>query len=187
MPCRGSWRRQQRGSSGSGRPAGSSPSRPSRTRSRSWPGTVRILLVGQTVSVAVGWFGFILIMVGRTGWDLVVYALSFLIDLAVAFALSPHLGAKGAAIAQATTMVASNAGRLYLVWRFVHIQPFSRHYARLAIPASITAAVMVATHLALHARAWPVDLAGTAVLGGAVYIAALLLTGLAPAERAAIG
>jgi O-antigen/teichoic acid export membrane protein len=147
---------------------------------------LRILLVGQAVNVSVGSVGFILIMVGRTGWDLMVYAASFVVDLVVAFALCPHLGVEGAAVAQALTMVASNAGRLYLVWRFVHIQPFSRAYARLAIPASIAAGVMVAVHLVLRGRAWPVDLAGTAVVGGTAYVVALLLTGLTPAERAAI-
>src|SRR5439155_8049604 len=95
---------------------------------------LRILVIGQAVNVAVGGVGFILIMVGRTGWDLAVYASSFVLDLAVAFALAPHLGARGAAIAQAVTLVVSNAARLYLVWRFVHIQPFNRYYARLALP-----------------------------------------------------
>ena len=45
---------------------------------------LRILLIGQIVNVAVGSVGFILIMVGRTGWDLIVYAGSFLLDLTVA-------------------------------------------------------------------------------------------------------
>src|SRR5205814_417929 len=80
---------------------------------------LRILVVGQTVNVAVGSVGFILIMVGRTGWDLVMYAGSFLLDLLVAFALAPRFGANGAAVAQAVTLTASNAFRLYLVWRFV--------------------------------------------------------------------
>src|SRR4029453_10222092 len=77
---------------------------------------LRILLIGQLVNVAVGSVGFILIMVGRTGWDLTVYAGSFVIDLAVAFALAPSLGARGGAIAPAVTLVVANAGRLYLVW-----------------------------------------------------------------------
>jgi O-antigen/teichoic acid export membrane protein len=38
---------------------------------------LRILLIGQTVNVSVGAAGFVLIMVGRTGWDLTVYASSF--------------------------------------------------------------------------------------------------------------
>ena len=100
---------------------------------------LRILLIGQSVNVSVGAAGFILIMVGRTTWDLAVYASSFVLDLAMALLLVPHLGPKGAAIAQATTLVFSNALRLYLVWRFVRIQPYDRDYARLLIPAAIGA------------------------------------------------
>jgi O-antigen/teichoic acid export membrane protein len=147
---------------------------------------IRILLVGQAVNVAVGSVGFILIMVGRTGWDLVVYAASFLVDLGVAFALAPHLGARGAAIAQATTMVVSNVSRLYLVWRFVHIQPFNRHYFRLAIPATACAVAMVAAHLAVSGGSWPVDLVATALAGTLVYLAVLLAAGLTPTEKATV-
>ncbi|HEX9411494.1 MAG TPA: lipopolysaccharide biosynthesis protein [Actinomycetota bacterium] len=147
---------------------------------------LRILLIGQAVNVAVGGVGFILIMVGRTGWDLVVYAASFLVDLGVAFVLAPRLGAEGAAIAQAATMVVSNTGRLYLVWRFVHIQPFNRHYLRLAVPAAAGGLVMLAVHLALRHGAWPADLAGTGVAGAVAYVGALVAFGLAPGERAAL-
>src|SRR4029077_5875723 len=111
---------------------------------------LRILLIGQSVNVAVGSVGFILIMVGRTGWDLTVYAGSFLLDLVLAFVLAPRFGAEGAATAQAVTLAASNAVRLWLVWRFVKIQPFNRHYARLAIPTAIAGAVMLAVHLVLR-------------------------------------
>jgi O-antigen/teichoic acid export membrane protein len=141
---------------------------------------LRILLVGQTVNVATGSVGFILIMVGRTGWDLMVYLGSFLLDFALAVLLSSHLGTTGAAIAQAVTLAASNGVRLYLVWRFV------RHYARLAIPAAAGGGAMVAVHLALRHGAWPVDLLVSALSGAAVYAAVLVWVGLAPAERAAL-
>jgi O-antigen/teichoic acid export membrane protein len=147
---------------------------------------LRILLVGQAVNVATGSVGFILIMVGRTGWDLAVYAASFVLDLVVAFALVPHLGAEGAAVAQAVTLVASNAARLYLVWRFVRIQPFNRHYARLAIPGAIGGLAMWGTHVLLRHAAWPVDLVLSGGLGTIVYALALLSLGLAPAERGAL-
>jgi O-antigen/teichoic acid export membrane protein len=147
---------------------------------------LRILLIGQIVNVAVGSVGFILIMVGRTGWDLAVYAGSFALDLGMAFALAPHLGTKGAAVAQAVTLAVSNAARLWLVWRFVRIQPFNRHYARLAIPAGAGLVAMVAVHWALRHSAWPVDLAATGVVGSLAYVAALLGWGLTPAERAAL-
>lgn len=144
---------------------------------------LRILLIGQAVNVAVGSVGFILIMVGRTGWDLVVYAASFALDLGVAFWLAPSFGAEGAAVAQSVTLVFANAIRLYLVWRFVRIQPFTRHYALLAVPAGAGAAVMVAVHGALRGSAWPVDLAVTAAVGGLAYLVALAAVGLTPGER----
>ncbi len=144
---------------------------------------LRILLIGQLINVAVGSVGFILIMVGRTGWDLAVYAGSFALDLIVAFSLSPSLGTKGAAIAQATTLAVSNATRLFLVWRHVHIQPFNRHYFRLAIPAGVTLGAMVLVHAVLEGRAWPVDLIGTGLVGGFVYATMMLYAGLTPTER----
>ena len=49
---------------------------------------LRILIVGMIVPVMVGTVGFILIMAGRTGWDLVVYLGGFAIDIGVAVALA---------------------------------------------------------------------------------------------------
>ncbi|MGZ5306404.1 MAG: oligosaccharide flippase family protein [Actinomycetota bacterium] len=147
---------------------------------------LRILLIGQTVNVSVGAAGFILIMVGRTTWDLTVYASSFLLDLAMALLLVPHLGPKGAAIAQATTLVFSNALRLFLVWRFVRIQPYDRDYARLLIPAAIGAVAMLGVHSVLDGPKWALDLVGTGLVGGLAYYTAFLLFGLTPSEKGAV-
>ncbi len=147
---------------------------------------LRILLIGQIVNVSVGAAGFILIMVGRTVWDMLVYLSSVLLDLTVAFALIPHLGPKGAAIAQATTLVFSNVFRLYLVWRFVHIQPYDRHYARLVVPAAIGAAAMLGIHSVLSGPRWALDLLGTGLVGGLVYYTAFLLFGLTASEKGSV-
>jgi O-antigen/teichoic acid export membrane protein len=147
---------------------------------------LRILLIGQAVNVSVGAAGFILIMVGRTTWDLAVYASSFVLDLAMALLLVPPLGPKGAAIAQASTLVFSNALRLYLVWRSVRIQPYDRDYARLLIPAAIGALAMLGAHSVLDGPKWALDLVGTGLIGGSVYSIALLLFGLTPSEKGAV-
>jgi O-antigen/teichoic acid export membrane protein len=147
---------------------------------------LRTLLIGQAVNVSVGAAGFVLIMAGFTGWDLVVYASSFALDLLLAVVLVPHLGTEGAAIAQTVTIAASNALRLWLVWRFVRIHPYDSRYARLLLPAAITAAAMVGAHALLASTAWPVDLLGTAVVGGVVYLPAAIAFGLTPGERASI-
>jgi O-antigen/teichoic acid export membrane protein len=147
---------------------------------------LRILLIGQIVNVSVGAAGFVLIMVGRTTWDLIVYASSFAVDVVIAVLLVPHLGPKGAAIAQATTLVFSNLFRLSLVWRFVHIQPYDRDYARLLVPAALGALTMIGVHSVLEGPRWAVDLLGTGAIGGLVYYTAFLLFGLTPAERGAV-
>lgn len=149
---------------------------------------LRVLLIGQAVNVSVGAAGFILIMVKRTGWDLTVYALSFVLDLALAITLigSLDMGAMGAAIAQATALVVSNALRLYLVWRFVRIQPYDRYYARLLIPTAVCTVVMVAVHAVTSGPHWAFDLLATGAIGGAVYYVTLVVYGLTPGEKASV-
>jgi O-antigen/teichoic acid export membrane protein len=147
-----------------------------------------ILLAGQLVNVATGSVGFILIMVGRTGWDLAVYGGSVLLSVGASVALiaGAGLGMEGAAIAGAFTLAASNLARLGLVWRFLRIQPFTRHYARLVWPALAAVATGVLAHLGLRGAAWPVDLGGTGLAVIAAYAAVLVAVGLPPGERRAL-
>lgn len=141
-----------------------------------------ILIAGQFINVATGSVGFVLIMVGRTGWDLVVYGASLVMNLGLAFWLCPRYGMEGAAIANAATFAASKWARLALVKRFVHIQPYDRQYLRLLAPTAAGAAVMWVVHKALDAG-WLLDLLATAGLGTLVYVVVHFAIGLAPAER----
>jgi O-antigen/teichoic acid export membrane protein len=147
-----------------------------------------ILLFGQLVNVATGPVGFILVMVGRTGWDLVVYAASVAFDIGVAVLLIGGLsmGMEGAAIAGALTMALSKLARLGLVRRFVRIQPYDRDYLRLAIPAVVAAAGVWATARVLSDVAWPATLVVPALVGTILYATVLPAAGLAPEERRAI-
>ena len=146
-----------------------------------------ILLLGQLVNVATGTVGFILIMVGRTGWDLVVYALSVAFDIGAAMLLISGLGLgmEGAAVAGAVTMALSKLARLWLVWRFVGIQPFDLQYARLAIPTAVAVAAGIGAHLLLEDLGWQIDLVGTGAVVAVAYLGALVAFGLPPAEKRA--
>jgi O-antigen/teichoic acid export membrane protein len=146
-----------------------------------------ILLLGQLVNVATGTVGFILVMVGRTGWDMVVYTVSVAFDVGAAVLLIAglDLGMEGAAIAGALTITLSKLARLGLVWRFVGIQPYDRDYARLLLPALAGAAGGVAAHLALSSGPWQLDLVGSAVAALAGYVPVLLAVGLPGTERRA--
>ena len=145
-----------------------------------------ILIAGQFINIATGSVGFVLIMVGRTGWDLVVYAASLTLNLGLAFWLCPRYGMEGAAIANAVTFAVSKWARLALVKRFVNIQPYDRDYVRLVMPSVITLATMWAIHQWLTAH-WLIDLATTGAVGLIVYGVSYLLLGLTPAERKAAG
>ena len=141
-----------------------------------------ILLAGQFINIATGSVGFVLIMVGRTGWDLVVYAASLALNLGLAFWLCPRYGMEGAAIANAVTFALSKWARLALVKRFVDIQPYDRDYSRLLIPTAGSLATMWGLERLLHGG-WLIELVTLGLAGAVVYLALYLALGLTPAER----
>lgn len=149
---------------------------------------LRILIVGMIVPVMVGTVGFILIMAGRTGWDLVVYVGSFALDVALAVWLArpEELGMRGAAVAQAVTLTVSAVARLLLVRRFLGIWPFDVGYLRLVPPALLGGVAMAAAHAALPSEKWLLDLVVSFAVGSLVYAGALVAAGIPAAERAAL-
>jgi hypothetical protein len=142
----------------------------------------------MAVNVTVGTVGFILIMAGRTGWDLTLYLCGFAIDVGVAVALAgPNsLGIRGAATAQAVTLTFSAVARLLLVRRFLGIWPFDRKWLRLAVPALLGALTMGLIHAVMPEGKWALDLVVSAGLGTGVYGAAMLVMGLSATERATV-
>jgi O-antigen/teichoic acid export membrane protein len=146
---------------------------------------LRILIVGMIVPVMVGTVGFILIMAGRTGWDLIVYMAGFAIDVGVAFTLARPdvLGIRGAAIAQALTLSFSALARLALVRRFLGIWPFDARFLRLILPTVVGAAVMIGLDLLIEDASWLLELVIAGGVGSAVYVALLVAMGLTPGER----
>jgi O-antigen/teichoic acid export membrane protein len=146
---------------------------------------LRILIVGMIVPVTVGTVGFILIMAGRTGWDLLVYAGSFGLDIAVAFWLArpESLGVRGAAVAQAVTLTVSAIARLLLVRRFLGIWPFDAGYLRLVPAAATGGLAMALVHGAMPDDGWTLDLLVSLGAGAAAYVAALVAVGLPRGER----
>jgi O-antigen/teichoic acid export membrane protein len=147
---------------------------------------LRILIVGMIMPVMVGTVGFILIMAGRTGWDLLVYVGGFTVDVGLALALArpDALGVRGAAIAQAVTLTLSAIARLLLVRRFLGIWPFEGLYLRLLAPTVIGGVAMAGAHAIMPDAGWLLDLMVSAGLGTVAYGAALIAFGLKPSERA---
>ncbi len=147
---------------------------------------LRILSVGQAINVSVGAAGFVLIMAGRTGWDLTVYGSSVVLDFVLALVLVPKFGINGAAAAQAITIALSNWFRLSLVRRFVGIFPWDATYARLIVPTAGCAIAMVVVRALTGGARWYVQLVVVGLVGLAAYVPLVLRFGLADSERVAI-
>jgi O-antigen/teichoic acid export membrane protein len=147
---------------------------------------LRILVIGQAINVSVGAAGFVLIMAGRTGWDLTVYALSAALDIGLSFLLVPKFGIEGAAAAQAITIACSNWLRLVLVRRYVGIFPWDASYVRLILPAAACAIAMLLAKAVVGETHWFLQLLVMAAVGVVAYLPALLVFGLVPGERIAL-
>jgi O-antigen/teichoic acid export membrane protein len=146
---------------------------------------LRILLVGQAANVATGSVGFILIMTGFTGLDLLGSAFGTGLLLALAIPLTDAYGIEGTAIAAAVSVAAVNFLRLAQVRQRIGIHPYDLAYLRLAFPAAAAALAAVGAHAALSDEAWWVSLAATSGACLAAY-GVLLPLALPARERAAL-
>jgi O-antigen/teichoic acid export membrane protein len=146
---------------------------------------LRIMLVGQLINVATGSVGFVLIMVGRTGLDLLDNVVAVALLVALAAPLSSAYGIEGAALSSAIALSAVNLLRLAQVSRLVGIQPYTGDYLRLALPAGACALAAVAVHAALASAAWYTALAATTAAATAAYLV-LLPAALPAAEQQAL-
>jgi O-antigen/teichoic acid export membrane protein len=142
---------------------------------------LRILLLGQTINVATGSVGFILIMTGFTGVDLVDNALGIALLVGLAAALTAAFGIEGTATAAAVSVAGLNVLRLVQVRRRVGIQPYERAYVGLVVPAVAAAVAALGGHAALAGQSWLLSLAATAACGLVAYVALLPL--VLPAEE----
>jgi O-antigen/teichoic acid export membrane protein len=146
---------------------------------------LRILLVGQAVNVATGSVGFILIMTGFTGLDLLGNVIGTALLIGLAIPLTASYGLEGTAIAAAVSVGAVNLVRLVQVRGRIGIHPYERTYVRLVLPAGAAALAASAVHAVVSEQAWWASLAVTGASCFVVY-AALLPLALLSEERAAI-
>jgi O-antigen/teichoic acid export membrane protein len=145
---------------------------------------LRILLVGQAFNVATGSVGFILIITGFTGVDLVDNAVGVAVLVALAAGLTAAFGIEGTAAASAVSIAGLNGVRLLQVRRRVGIQPYERSYLGLALPGGAALLAAFGAHALMADHAWWLSLGATALAGLVAYL--VLLPVVLPAEERAI-
>ena len=92
-----------------------------------------ILSIGQLLNVSVGAAGYLLIMTGAQNIELANQSLCIILNIILNWHLIPIFGIKGAAIASATSLVASNSLRLLQNYLRLRIHPFSREMIFLSV------------------------------------------------------
>ena len=124
-----------------------------------------ILSVAMLVNLGTGNVTVVLLMGGKSSWNLVNTAIALALNVGLNLVLIPRYGIAGAAIAWAVSIIVDNVLALIEVWLFLGMRPFGRGY----LPAAGTALVCVGG-VGLVARA----IFGADAIGFVVFVAVAL-------------
>ncbi len=97
-----------------------------------------IMSGAMLVSMACGPVDVVLLMGGRSGWNLANTAVALGLNIGLNLVLTPRLGIEGAAIAWSAGVVANNVLPVLEVWRLMDLEPFGAGPARAAAIAAVS-------------------------------------------------
>jgi O-antigen/teichoic acid export membrane protein len=127
-----------------------------------------VLALAMLVDMGTGNVSTVLLMAGKSSWNLVNTGVSVVMNVGLNLILIPRLGIVGAALAWAASIVVENLAAVIEVEVLVSLRPFGTGY-----PVVTLAAVACIGGVALAARAalgaTLVALIATAVVGGGLY------------------
>jgi O-antigen/teichoic acid export membrane protein len=93
---------------------------------------LRILALAMAFNMVTGPVGVLLLMGGKSSWNMANAALGLALNVGLNLVLIPRYGMTGAAVAWAATIVSTNVGSVVLVWRFWGLQPFGAAFRPVA-------------------------------------------------------
>jgi O-antigen/teichoic acid export membrane protein len=132
---------------------------------------VVILALAMLVNMATGPATTILLMAGRSSWNLANAAISAAINIGLNVILIPRLGITGAAVAWAASIVVQNVLPVGQIWRSLRLHPFGMA----SLAAAVSAGVCFALIGLVVRSAWgpvPAALGTSTAVALPVYLAA---------------
>jgi len=96
-----------------------------------------ILSLAMLVNMGTGTVGVVLLMAGKSSWNLANTAAALVVNVSLNFVLIPRFGIAGAAAAWAASIAVQNLAPLAEVWRALGLHPFSRGYLFVAVAAAL--------------------------------------------------
>ena len=135
-------------------------------------GVIEILGASMLVATLVGPVDMVLLMAGKSSWNLLNTVAAIVANVTLNLLLIPRYGMTGAAVAWSASILLNNLLPLVQVWRLIGLHPFGT--GTVAVAASAVLCIggvgIVAGHVLGHGVA---ALAVTAIVGGGLYTVAL--------------
>lgn len=133
---------------------------------------VVLLCLAMLFASAVGFVDVILLMVGKSAWNMGTTVVALAVDAVLDVVLIPHIGIVGAAVGWCGAIIAANLVPGLLVLRLIGVHPFSRATrTAMALTTACFAVIPLTAGLVLGGGQ-PARMVGV-VVGIAVYAAAL--------------
>ena len=98
-------------------------------------GALEVLGLCMLVATAVGTVDMVLLMGGKSSWNLINTVVGLSSNIALNFLLIPRYGGTGAAIAWASSILFTNLAPLVQVWKFLGMHPFGRGFPKVVLAA----------------------------------------------------
>ncbi|HZQ78040.1 MAG TPA: polysaccharide biosynthesis C-terminal domain-containing protein [Acidimicrobiia bacterium] len=98
-------------------------------------GALEVLGFTMLVATAVGAVDMVLLMGGKSSWNLINTVVGLSTNIILNFLLIPHFGGTGAAIAWSSSILFTNLAPLAQVWKFLGMHPFGRGFPKVVLAA----------------------------------------------------
>jgi O-antigen/teichoic acid export membrane protein len=108
-----------------------------------------IMSMAMLIVVATGPVDIVLLMGGKSPWNLMNTFLALIVQAALSVLLIPRYGIDGAAIAWAAGILVNNLAPALEVWLIFRIHPFGREFLRLAAATTVYAVLGISLRMAL--------------------------------------
>lgn len=135
-------------------------------------GALQVLGLTMLVATAVGTVDMVLLMGGKSSWNLFNTVVALSMNIALNLVLIPRYGGTGAAIAWSTSILFTNLAPLVQVWKFLGMHPFGRGFPKVVLAAGAAYGALGLVLRVGFGTSLPVLLAYQ-VLAGLLYVAML--------------
>jgi O-antigen/teichoic acid export membrane protein len=134
--------------------------------------SMQILAGAMLVATGVGPVDIVLLMGGRSFWNLFNVIVALGLNIGLSYALIPHIGIAGAAVAWSASILFNNIAPLIEIRAILHVHPFGRAFPAVAGSALLCFGGLGAATVAVVGQTLPA-LVGYFIAATAIYVALL--------------